>query len=1022
MSICVSCCESVAAAFRLFPVGISLMQERAASLARPLSVVWSEYMVKGESKVKRFCILLAAAVVLTACSIGVFADGTNLLLNPGFENFAPAQMAGSSADGSWSLHDWTYTVYAPSDLVTVWEDGVWAWYPTQGWGTPTPHSGGRSLACWGNNTSADYARVGFIQKVSLWCPSIVDASVYVRPFSVPGQSGFGVDPGDYVQLSVTELDANNWNYGITYTSEKLTTAGTDYVKLTVPTFTTSPWCAGLEVQLYTQTITGYTEAHVTWDDAFVSATPAPEYVGTVTGIVRDKANPSHVLADAIVKAPSGQTKTDSTGHFSLLIPADTPVTITAYCDDYYAASVDNVQAGAAQQTSANIEMMHLSTPTSIDVVADTFGRADSPALGSTEGANSYPWIAGIVESAASIQGNKMLFGTGSDPAHPVEMSGASVGGGYLPADLDFSVDMTTTGWSGIAYRQQQPGTFDDKNGQPASGAGYLIYNPDSTHLVLYRNAVILASAELPTAVDWSTTHRLRVKAVGAYHQVFLDGVRVIECIDFAKLTGGYATLLRATAESTYDNLSITRYAVYSAVTGTVSEKGNPANTIADALVSTGTNQTRTDSSGHYRLMIPAGTPVTITACHDEYYAGSVSNVQAAVGQTAVADLQLARVPTPSSSDIVTDSFSRGDSSELGTTEGVNAYPWVVGAAEAKASISNSKMLLASGVNFAGVSVGGSYLPADLDFSVSMTLTGWSGIAYRHLKPGTFDDRDGQTAAQAGYLIYVADATHIRLYRNTVVLSVAEFATPIDWSTPHILRVKAIGPYHQVFLDGNRIIECVDFGKLAGGHATLLRATGEATYDSMSITRYARTVAAAKNAQDGAAASCSGAVVTAAFAGAFYVEDADRTAGIKVVSDTLVVVGDVVALEGVAGTDDGEKFITASDVQIIGSTTGIKPLGAPNKAVAAEVGLSDIGLLKTVWGKVKAVSGDQTYCYIDDGSGVSHETGVVGLKVIIAGEKKPVAGTFVSCTGIVRMSAGSVPVLQMRSDDDLVLVP
>ena len=49
-----------------------------------------------------------------------------------------------------------------------------------------------------------------------------------------------------------------------------------------------------------------------------------------------------------------------------------------------------------------------------------------------------------------------------------------------------------------------------------------------------------------------------------------------------------------------------------------------------------------------------------------------------------------------------------------------------------------------------------------------------------------------------------------------------------------------------------------------------------------------------------------------------------------------------------------------------------------------------------------------------------ENEAAGIKVLIAGTKKPAQNDYVSCTGIARIAAGGEKVLQMRTDDDLII--
>jgi len=74
-----------------------------------------------------------------------------------------------------------------------------------------------------------------------------------------------------------------------------------------------------------------------------------------------------------------------------------------------------------------------------------------------------------------------------------------------------------------------------------------------------------------------------------------------------------------------------------------------------------------------------------------------------------------------------------------------------------------------------------------------------------------------------------------------------------------------------------------------------------------------TMAAAKASPDGTVAALEKKVVTAVFEGAFYIEEEDRSGGIKVMSGAEVSVGQQVNVIGQIVTVDGERQINATGV-------------------------------------------------------------------------------------------------------------
>jgi len=131
---------------------------------------------------------------------------------------------------------------------------------------------------------------------------------------------------------------------------------------------------------------------------------------------------------------------------------------------------------------------------------------------------------------------------------------------------------------------------------------------------------------------------------------------------------------------------------------------------------------------------------------------------------------------------------------------------------------------------------------------------------------------------------------------------------------------------------------------------------------------------------GGTLSCSG-IVSAVFTDYFYIENADRTFGIRVNKTAHGrSVGQVVDVIGTPQTlNSGERCIAADSVTATSSTGEILPLGLTNKAlggganglqvgVEGGVGLNTIGLLVRTTGQV-GTKGDGWFM-IDDGSGVS----------------------------------------------------
>lgn len=181
-----------------------------------------------------------------------------------------------------------------------------------------------------------------------------------------------------------------------------------------------------------------------------------------------------------------------------------------------------------------------------------------------------------------------------------------------------------------------------------------------------------------------------------------------------------------------------------------------------------------------------------------------------------------------------------------------------------------------------------------------------------------------------------------------------------------------------------------------------------------------SVSAVKGYPSGALVDLSGPIVTGVFDGFFYIEDRNRASGIKIVSTCKASVGDYVRVVGTLVSINGEKCINASQLQTVPTWQPILPMGIIGRSVGSTAGLSNVGLLATIWGRVTSINPDEDYCYIDDGSGVCYEHGIAGIIVAFAGSRRPVCGDFLSCTGVISMTSDSAPVLCMRTDNDFVI--
>lgn len=173
---------------------------------------------------------------------------------------------------------------------------------------------------------------------------------------------------------------------------------------------------------------------------------------------------------------------------------------------------------------------------------------------------------------------------------------------------------------------------------------------------------------------------------------------------------------------------------------------------------------------------------------------------------------------------------------------------------------------------------------------------------------------------------------------------------------------------------------------------------------------------------GKVAICDGAT----FLDGFFIEEPDRTAGVKVVGaadPAAVVNGDRVTVTGILAGEPGKLYIQADSVARVAGTT-LAPVGTINRSAN-----TTSGLLAKVWGNVTYVDASEvpTYFYVDDGSNLADGSGNSGIRVDTSKMADPVAvrtvisgltaGDFVSVTGIVATDSNRLTI-RPRTDVDI----
>ena len=158
-----------------------------------------------------------------------------------------------------------------------------------------------------------------------------------------------------------------------------------------------------------------------------------------------------------------------------------------------------------------------------------------------------------------------------------------------------------------------------------------------------------------------------------------------------------------------------------------------------------------------------------------------------------------------------------------------------------------------------------------------------------------------------------------------------------------------------------------------------------------------SIAAARLWTDGALVNLNSKALYYKKGSVGYVEEPERTRGIRIEGTISVSEGDPVCVGGTMATAaGGERYVLVSTISTCGSAA-VGPLGATNRA------LSDAlmeGLYVTAWGKVLAEPVGNTF-FISDGSDS------VGIKVIVNVTPGVSMGDFVTVRGAAGFDSGRV---------------
>lgn len=197
-------------------------------------------------------------------------------------------------------------------------------------------------------------------------------------------------------------------------------------------------------------------------------------------------------------------------------------------------------------------------------------------------------------------------------------------------------------------------------------------------------------------------------------------------------------------------------------------------------------------------------------------------------------------------------------------------------------------------------------------------------------------------------------------------------------------------------------------------------SGNGASNGIAIAKGVSTIGLAKAELNTTMIALESKPVTAGFADCAYIEEPDRTSGIKLMSG--VGEGALVSFAGYLSLVNGERRLTPSFISAPDSGSVPRSLGLQNRAlgggpfntltpgITGGKGMNTIGLLVTVWGKVSSTG--TGYFILDDGS--------CPLKV--TSPYIPPINTDVRVTGISTVESGGTVTRLLRARKRADIVP
>ncbi|MGC8863891.1 MAG: Ig-like domain-containing protein, partial [Armatimonadota bacterium] len=267
----------------------------------------------------------------------------------------------------------------------------------------------------------------------------------------------------------------------------------------------------------------------------------------------------------------------------------------------------------------------------------------------------------------------------------------------------------------------------------------------------------------------------------------------------------------------------------------------------------------------------------------------------------------------------------------------------------------------------------------------------------------------------------------------------------DWNLVYTITGNT-NPNCGVSIDAGDYVDINPVAGWTGYSDVTIRATDEGglwAEDTFRIVcaEFFTTISQARAHADGTWVAVQDKVVTGLFPSYYYIEEPNRTSGIRVAATDVYGPGYAVTVAGTLGTSYAERQIVPYYREYTGEEVWVQPLGMTNQNLGGKSpdpytrsvpedselseeaqGLYNVGLLVRTTGQVIQHASSGRY-YITDGSRtVDNATGVPSVLVngVPSGYQPPV-GSYVTITGISgasTLSGWPLRVLRPRSDSDI----